>query len=91
MRHPSTPCKMRLACNTWYEVDGRYMLVTENTMDSSHPGEPHGPGVLVICPVLGLQVEKCTDSFVAVGVQGSGVGDVGVSGSTEYTDDDVAE
>ena len=24
-----------------YDVDGRYMLVTENTMGRSHPGEPH--------------------------------------------------
>ena len=54
---------------------------------------PHGPGVFVVCPVLGLQVEECADSFVAVGVgvQGSGVGDVGVSGSAECADDDAAE
>jgi hypothetical protein len=24
-----------------YDVNGRYMLVTENTMDRSHPGQPH--------------------------------------------------
>jgi hypothetical protein len=24
-----------------YEVNGEYMLLTENTMDRSHPGEPH--------------------------------------------------
>jgi len=24
-----------------YDINGKYMLVTENTMDRSHPGEPH--------------------------------------------------
>jgi hypothetical protein len=24
-----------------YDVDGTIMLVTDNTMDSSHPGKPH--------------------------------------------------
>jgi hypothetical protein len=24
-----------------YEVGGRYMLVTENTLDRTHPGQPH--------------------------------------------------
>jgi RHS repeat-associated protein len=24
-----------------YDLDGKYMLLTENTMDRSHPGEPH--------------------------------------------------
>ena len=24
-----------------YDVNGEYMLLTENTLDRSHPGEPH--------------------------------------------------